>query len=159
MPEAGRKGRDASQVSSLEAHLGFWLRFVSNHVSERFRQQVEAKGVSVSEWVALRRLYAGDASSTELVEALGMTKGAISKLVARLEHKGLLERTEVAQDRRAQQLELTDAGRKLVPQLAHIADENDALFFGHLSSSERHELRQSLMGIVRLHQLRDVPVD
>ena len=25
----------------LEAHLGFWLRFVSNHVSLRFQQLLE----------------------------------------------------------------------------------------------------------------------
>ena len=27
--------------SPLEAHLGFWLRFVSNHVSLRFQQLLE----------------------------------------------------------------------------------------------------------------------
>lgn len=32
--------------SSLEAHLGFWLRFVSNHVSARFQQQLEEKGLA-----------------------------------------------------------------------------------------------------------------
>lgn len=37
--------------SPLEAHLGFWLRFVSNHASTRFQQQLEAKGVTFTEWV------------------------------------------------------------------------------------------------------------
>ena len=46
-----------SQVSELESHLGFWLRYASNHVSGEFQKQVEVNGVSVSEWVALRRLF------------------------------------------------------------------------------------------------------
>jgi hypothetical protein len=33
------------------------LRFVSNHVSLRFRQLLEAKDVTVTEWVALRTLW------------------------------------------------------------------------------------------------------
>ncbi len=42
---------DLSQAASpkpnppLEAHLGFRLRFVSNHVSMRFQQQLEEKGL------------------------------------------------------------------------------------------------------------------
>ena len=42
-----------SDISSLESHIGFWLRFVSNHVSNRFALLVEKEGVSISEWVAL----------------------------------------------------------------------------------------------------------
>ena len=42
------------ECSTLEAHVGYWLRFVSNHVSQAFRRKVEARGVSVSEWVAMR---------------------------------------------------------------------------------------------------------
>ena len=79
-----------SAVSPLDAHLGFWLRFVSNHVSARFSQLVEDEGCTVTEWVALRTLF--DKTQTthaELIQALGMTKGAASKVVTRLEEKGL----------------------------------------------------------------------
>lgn len=83
-------------VSQLESHLGFWLRFVSNHVSGEFKRLVEANGVSVSEWVALRQLYnAGEATATELMDALGMTKGAVSKIITRLQDKGLVSRAAV----------------------------------------------------------------
>jgi DNA-binding MarR family transcriptional regulator len=147
------------RLSRLEDHLGFWLRFVSNHVSERFRQQVEATGVSVSEWVALRTLHDREASAAELVDALGMTKGAVSKILGRLETKGLLVRSQGIEDRRSHHLRLTATGRKLVPELARLADENDDLFFGHLSASARAELGRAMKDIVRRHGLRDVPVD
>ena len=44
-------------TSALEAHLGYWLRFVSNHVSHAFKTKVEAQGVTVAEWVVLRWLF------------------------------------------------------------------------------------------------------
>ena len=59
--------------SPLEAHLGFWLRFVSNHVSIRFQQLLEDKCVTVTEWVALRTLWSQrDTTHAELIDALGM---------------------------------------------------------------------------------------
>jgi len=57
--------------SPLEAHLGLWLRFVSNHVSIRFAQLLEEKGVTVTEWVALRTLWSQDGTThAELTQAM-----------------------------------------------------------------------------------------
>ena len=44
-------------VSDLTAHLGYWLRLVSNHVSHAFAQKLEAENVTVAEWVMMRSLY------------------------------------------------------------------------------------------------------
>jgi DNA-binding MarR family transcriptional regulator len=142
----------------LEAHLGFWLRFVSNHVSIRFQQLLEEKGVTVTEWVALRTLWSQmDTTHAELIEALGMTKGAASKVVSRLEEKGLAGRQLVDGRAREQSLGLTAAGKALVPQLAALADANDAHFFGHLPATERQALVLAMQALVQHHQLKDIP--
>ena len=144
--------------SPLEAHLGFWLRFVSNHVSIRFAQLLEEKGVTVTEWVALRTLWSHDETThAELILALGMTKGAASKVVSRLEEKGLAER-QLAQGRaREQCLALTAAGKALVPKLAALADTNEEYFFGHLPAAERQALTQAMQALVLHHQLKEIP--
>lgn len=152
--------RKTKRVSGLEDHLGFWLRFVSNEVSGRFRAHVEAAGVSVSEWVALRTLYDHDAMTARaLIDALGMTKGAVSKVLDRLEQKGLARRTEDPDDRRAQRLALTASGRALVPRLAALADENDAHFFGHLDVETREDLARTLRALVEARGLERVPTE
>lgn len=144
--------------SPLEAHLGFWLRFVSNHVSTRFQQQLEAKGVTVTEWVALRTLWAGNETShSDLIQALGMTKGAASKVVTRLEDKGLAERQFTQGSTRVQALALTASGRALVPVLAALADTNDEHFFGHLDEQERQGLMTAMQALVQHHQLKEIP--
>ena len=151
--------RSPLPVSPLDAHLGFWMRFVSNQVSAEFERAVEARGVSVSEWVALRTLY-DQAGTTHaaLMASLGMTKGAVSKVVSRLQDKGLVTRASHAADARAQVLALTRAGRALVPALARDADANDERLFGHLSAKQRRDLMALLQQMVHLHQLEQVPV-
>ncbi|MGE0737072.1 MAG: MarR family winged helix-turn-helix transcriptional regulator [Alphaproteobacteria bacterium] len=144
----------------LEAHLGYWLRFVSNHVSHAFSLKLAARDVTVAEWVVLRELYdRASAVPSELAARLGMTRGAISKLTDRLEAKKLAARTSRKDDKRYQALALTDAGRALVPALSALADRNDAEFFGHLKAAERASIERVLKGIVRRHELRGVPVE
>lgn len=147
-------------VSSLESHVGFWLRFVSNHVSGAFQRLMEENGVSVTEWVALRQIFeTGSASPGELIAALGMTKGAVSKVIDRLQAKGLVQREVVQEDGRAQKIGLTRRGVALVPRLAMLADQNDEAFFGHLSTGKRHELVDVLKDLVRRHRLHQVPLE
>lgn len=145
--------------SPLEAHLGFWLRLVSNHVSSRFRMLMEAQGCSVTEWVALRTLFdRPETTHAELIRALGMTKGAASKIVSRLEEKGLAKRRSAEGSNREQALSLTKKGADLVPRLAALADENDAHFFGHLDGREQKALLEAFQALVEHHHLQDPPL-
>ena len=158
-PPDTRALQQSCEVSALEDHLGFWLRRVSNQVSARFTREVEPHGVSVSDWVALRRLYPdAQVSPTALVESLGMTKGAISKVIDRLEARGLAQRARRGADRRHQQVTLTEDGRALVITLARLADENDAHFFGHLPPDTHDALLSALRGLSATHGLVAVPI-
>ncbi|HVW56790.1 MAG TPA: MarR family transcriptional regulator [Rhizobiaceae bacterium] len=147
-------------VSPIEAHLGYWLRFVSNQVSHAFSLKLMARDVTVAEWVVLRELYEKEeAVPSLLADRLGMTRGAISKLVDRLAAKSLVARRSNEEDRRYQALALTGEGRTLVPQLSSLADRNDEEFFGHLKPAERVMVESMLKDIVRRHGMRSVPVD
>lgn len=147
-------------VSPLEEHVGYWLRYVSNHVSHAFARKVEAQDVTVAEWVLLREMFdAGAANPSSLAETLGMTRGTVSKLVERLCRKKLVARSSSGDDRRYQTVELTASGRRLVPRLAQAADENDREFFGHLKPDERDRLMSLLQDIVRRHGWKNLPVD
>jgi MarR family transcriptional regulator, lower aerobic nicotinate degradation pathway regulator len=148
----------AGDVNPLDAHLGYWLRFVSNHVSRAFQRKAEAHGVTVAEWVVLRQLLAlGEVPPSRLAEEMGMTRGGVSKLVERLYAKKLVSRAAGGDDKRFQSVGLTAAGKKLVPKLAALADANDAAFFGHLSDEQRDELADLLKDVVRRHGLKDIP--
>ena len=146
-------------ISALGDHAGYWLRYVSNHVSHAFARKVEAQGVTVAEWVLLREMLdAGATNPSQLAYMTGLTRGAVSKLIERLCQKKLAVRSSSDGDQRYQTVELTASGTRLVPVLAHLADENDREFFSHLSAEEKTWLVNLLQGIVRRHGWKDLPV-
>lgn len=147
-------------VSPLEAHLGYWLRFVSNQVSHAFGLKLADRGATVAEWVVLRELHGAEAlAPSALADRLGLTRGAISKLADRLVAKALITRTAGEGDGRFQSLALTPAGRALVPALSALADRNDAEFFGHLTPGERAQVEAVMKEIVRRHGLKSIPLE
>ena len=147
-------------VSELEAHLGYWLRFVSHHVSQSFQKKAEANGVTVSEWVVLREMFRLRCTSpTVLAQVAGMSKGAVSKLIDRLEGKGMVSKSILLADRRQHSIELTSEGEALVPVLADMADQNDEEFFGQLPPELRENLLVAMKQVARTHQLKSAPLN
>ena len=148
-----------TELSSLESHLGYWIRYLSNHVSHAFALKLAAVGVTAAEWVVLRELYDSESAPSVLAERLGMTRGAISKLADRLIDKALIVRRVSAGDRRFQSLTLTRQGRTITPKLAALADENDAEFFADLDIETRAMITAAMKSIVRSKGLRGAPLD
>lgn len=143
-------------VSPLEAHLGFWMRFISTQVSGNFQKLLKEQNISVAEWVVMRTLYQRDGvSHAELQFTLGMTKGATSKILSRLETRSLVERRQAEPGARDQLLTLTHNGNQVLPELAALADKNDNLFFGHLPKKQRSELRALLQALGLHHQMTE----
>lgn len=130
--------------SNLEEHLGYWLRCLSNFVSHSFAERLAKHDVSVAQWVVLRTLY--DTSRVTLNQAakqIGVDKSSLSRMMERLVHKGLVNRFE-GDDRRSVGLSLTASGKKIVLQLAALADENDQAFFQTLSLKQREEFLKTI---------------
>ena len=134
-----------ADVPELTAHLGYWLRQVSNHVSQTFARRVAVKDVTVAEWAMMRVLYSTQpVAPSQLADEMGMTRGAISKLADRLVLKSLVAREASSTDGRAQSLRLTPQGARMVPELAALAEQNEAECFAHLSNEDRATLRRIL---------------
>jgi DNA-binding MarR family transcriptional regulator len=146
--------------SDLTVHLGFWLRTVSNHVSHAFAGKLAAKGVTAAEWVMMRVLYGKDPMPpSRVADEMGMTRGAITKLADRLINKSMIIRKADSDDGRAQTLALTPRGSSLVPELAALADQNDAEFFGGLTRAERETLERLLKRLVAHGQMTAMAIE
>jgi len=148
-------------VSNLRSHLGFWMRFVSNHVSYSFARKIESKGVTVAEWVILREMYEHQdkTSPSLIIKQTGLTKGTVSKLIDRLCDKKLATRLSAKDDRRFQEIGLTDKARSLIPKLAALADTNDKEFFGCLNGRDHDDLDRILKKIVKENKLNKTPIN
>ena len=150
----------ARNIPGLESHLGYWLRRVSNAVSGAFARALQEKQTSVAEWVLLRELHErGRAAPGELADALGLTRGAVSKIVDRLEAKRWVQTEANPDDSRFRLLSLTRAGRHSLPVLAGLADRNEARFFACLTTKEREVLRELLVKLAQHNHIHDIPTD
>jgi len=151
---------NTQQLTQLESHLGYWLRRVSNAVSGTFARALQEKQTSVAEWVLLRELHEhGQTAPGELADSLGLTRGAVSKIVDKLDAKGWIQTEAKEGDSRFRLLSLTRAGRRSLPVLAEIADQNDARYFDCLSAREKSTLRELLAKLTDHNRIQDAPTE
>jgi DNA-binding MarR family transcriptional regulator len=90
----------------------------------------EKFGITVEQFHILRHIRKGQGSVSELAEAKGISRSAISQAVELLVSKGLVTRHQSTEDRRYVQLELTQSGENL---LSAIFRENRAWMAEKLS--------------------------
>ena len=155
----GRQPRDDQPTSSLETHLGYWLRLVSNEVSGAFARALQERHISVAEWVALNQIATRtDPTSARLAAEMGMTRGAVSKILDKLESKKLISRTTGQTDSRVQLLSLTGKARRALPIFTNIADSNDKHFFEVLGTDDQALLRRLLRELADAHGMRRIPI-
>jgi DNA-binding MarR family transcriptional regulator len=152
--------KEFERISGLETHFGYLLRRVSNAVSGAFSRALQAKQTSVAEWALLRELHErGQAAPGDLADVLGLTRGAVSKIIDKLEAKGWVQADAKEGDNRYRLLSLTRSGQRCLPALAEIADQNDAAYFDCLSEKEKIVLRKLLIKLAEHNHIHDVPTE
>lgn len=98
------------------------------------RREVETRmaqhGMTDAQWKPLWMIRSGRATTAiELARETGIDAGAITRMLDRLEGKGLLERVRSESDRRVVHLRLTAAGDEAAAHIPHVlaAVNNDFL--------------------------------
>lgn len=92
-----------------------WSQVFMHRSMRDFKSFMDETGLSFSQINILMRLFYGrSAGISEIGDKLGVTSAAASQAVDRLVQIGLIERTELPQDRRAKRLELSRKGRALI---------------------------------------------
>jgi DNA-binding MarR family transcriptional regulator len=101
-----------------EESVGFLMRRVLDMVSSAVDHEFEPKGLTNAQWVPLLKLYLGLASTVaELARECQLDAGGMTRMLDRLESKGLLRRIRSSEDRRVVNLELTEEGREAARQI------------------------------------------
>jgi DNA-binding MarR family transcriptional regulator len=88
--------------------------------------------ISAAQWIVIMQLYHNPLSTAgELARMLDYDPGAMTRLLDRLENKGMLTRAPSDSDRRSMALRLTPAARALRPKIsAALAAANNHLLRG-----------------------------
>ena len=94
-----------------EESVSYLMRRVLALVAQEVERQLETSYLTNAQWVPLFKLSMGQASTVaELARQCHLDAGAMTRLLDRLEAKGLCRRVRSVADRRVVNIELTDAG-------------------------------------------------
>ena len=83
-------------------------------------------------------------SAAGLCKSISYDPGAMTRMIDRLQQKGLVRRVPHPDDRRAMNLELTVAGKALFPQLVAAKERVQAQFLRGFSRDDTHTLETLL---------------
>src|SRR3569623_2137806 len=94
-------------------------RLLRNYIEPR----AKSRGTTRAQWIVLIRMRPQEGlSQVDLAEVMELQPLSLVRLLDRLVEQGLLERRPLPTDRRANQLYLTDMGRRLVDDLDSLRD-------------------------------------
>jgi len=103
--------------------------------------EISALEVSAAQYVIILTLAEQEAnSSAQLCKSFSYDPGAMTRMVDRLEAKGLVERRRRTDDRRQIDLELTDAGKALFPKMKALSMQVQNRFLRGFSKAEARAL-------------------
>ena len=94
--------------------------------------------------LAALSLLGGSQSTSDLCKGISYDAGAMTRMVDRLEEKGLLRRKRCTDDRRLVYLELTEQGTAALPRMKAIAVNVLNRFLRDFTQAEAHQLETYL---------------
>jgi DNA-binding MarR family transcriptional regulator len=114
------------------------------------KELAERHSLSLSEFDTLVNIPRGGARLRELKERVVLTQSAVSRLCDRLEERGLISRSPVADDGRGAMILLTDRGGKLTRSAARTnAQVVERAFADRISENQLATLKQILTALSR----------
>ena len=101
--------------------IGGLLSRVKMSIVEAMDAELAPFDISTAQYVILVNLANGCDSSSDLCRSVSYDPGAMTRMLDRLERKGLVRRVRCFEDRRVARLALTDEGKAVYPQLVERA--------------------------------------
>ncbi|MBR0565328.1 winged helix-turn-helix transcriptional regulator [Azoarcus sp. L1K30] len=151
MAESGLQ-TNADPQRFVEDYLAFLLAQASSRISREFHHEVEAAGVSVTEWRVLASLDGSAGESIGALSQLTLTKQpTLSKVVQRMEAEGIVSRTRVRSDRRQTVVKITPKGQRLTDTLRQRAIEHQTRVLAPFGQDNADMLIAMLKELLALH--------
>jgi DNA-binding MarR family transcriptional regulator len=127
----------------ITASVGYQIARLMLQMRREVESRMAEHGLTDAQWKPLWLLKSGRASTAiELARETGADAGAVTRMLDRLEAKGLIERVRSAADRRVVLLRLTAAGDAAVAAVPHVLAAVNNDFLRGFSNQEWRQLRE-----------------
>lgn len=133
-----------------EESVGYLMRRIMTAVAQAMDGQIaDPDGPTYPQWIPLHKLHVGTAATVaELARECQLDAGAMTRLLDRLEAKGLCRRVRSLEDRRVVNIELTDEGRAAAQQVPEILSRVQNEHLAGFSEAEWEQLKNFLRRIL-----------
>jgi DNA-binding MarR family transcriptional regulator len=133
-----------------EESIGFMMRRILTAVSQSVEfHMCEPGSPTYPQWVPLHKLHLGNVTTVaELARECQLDTGAMTRLLDRLEAKGLCRRVRSVSDRRVVNIELTDEGRAAAREVPHVLSRVQNEHLAGFSEEEWEQLKSYLRRIL-----------
>jgi len=101
--------------------IGGLLSRVKMKMMESLETELAPFGITAPQFVIIVNLASGVDSASGLCRSVSYDPGAMTRMLDRLQKKGLVRRVPCADDRRVMRLALTEQGNEIYPQLVERA--------------------------------------
>lgn len=126
--------------------LGLLFRQVRDAMWARMELELATAGheLTFSQFITIKKLATGTASVTDLARAADLNPGAMTRLLDKLEARGLVERVADPADRRALHIHLTDAGTAIWRDIDQCGQRVRERALGGMDDTTREQLTRLL---------------
>jgi len=132
-----------------EDSVGYLMKQIIGMVSQDIERRLAHTDLTSAQWVPLFKIHFGQASTVaELARHCSLDAGAMTRLLDRLEAKGLVRRVRSDTDRRVVNLELTEAGTQAASEIPEILSGVQNAHLADFSTQEFETLRGYLQRIL-----------
>jgi DNA-binding MarR family transcriptional regulator len=101
-----------------EESLGFLIHQVKVRLGQAIDEGIAHLDITTPQWAVLKEIARGEGeTASALCRGSGCDTGSMTRMLDRLEEKGLIRRERSATDRRVVRLAATETGAALLPQI------------------------------------------
>jgi DNA-binding MarR family transcriptional regulator len=113
-----------AEAYKTQVSVGYLMRRVVSLMTHEIDKRMEPHGLTNAQWLPLIKLHYGQAESVaELARTCELDTGAMTRLLDRVEGKGLCRRVRSFEDRRVVNLELTAEGEAAAQVIPGVLSE------------------------------------
>jgi len=133
-----------------EESIGYLMRRIMTAVGQSVELNMcEPGSPTYPQWVPLHKLHMGQATTVaELARECQLDNGAMTRLLDRLEAKGLCRRVRSMADRRVVNIELTDEGRTAAEKVPYVLSRVQNEHLAGFTAEEWAQLKNFLRRIL-----------
>jgi DNA-binding MarR family transcriptional regulator len=134
------------ETYTAQSSVGYLVKRSHSLCLDALEPVLSEHGFTFLQYVILAWLRDGIAlNPKDICTQYRHNSGALTRVIDQLEEKGLIERLRRDRDRRKVELQLTDAGRKVIESLLPPVIEQLNLALGDFSSDELHQFTRLLL--------------